>query len=664
MDQNECSIPHCGREIHTRKSGLCQSHYLSARRNEGAPEYVIRGVKTPAEKAQILRDHAFEPLEEYPGSKKRWLVKCPNGHEVRVSVERLDENEQPCEECRRPNLLETHPHLADWWDYSANGDLRPEQFSKGSEQKVHWKCPVGHSPVSEVYVQANAERLRCGVCNGYQVVEGINDLDSQHPELARLLWAHDLNELPADRVYFASTKTYNWRCSRGHNFSSSPFDMRVSLRKEREGCPYCHNIKTWKGWNDLATVSPSLTEEYIRGGNSVPPDEICAFTSQRARWVCSHGHKGWESTVGSRVRRRSSCPACVGIVTNSGNNDALTANPALRELWSLEDNGPLEVLANTAKSSSQSFRWLCLEFPHTFQATVTAAVRGVLCAVCGNRELLAGFNDLESAKCFPEFDLGKTVAHSDQFGWTVDELAPTLIRTSDKRRVWWRCAKNQGHSWDTSLAARVGNDSGCPFCAGNRVSPGENDLGTKFSELVPEWSQLNSLPPNQVAFGSQTKVWWVCRAGKEHPDYEASPKNRTGPNATGCPDCNTGGFETSKPAYLYLIEHEEFGALKIGISNSDSRPNRLSIWSTRGWSIISRWDDDYGKTIKDTEQAVLRVFVRGQLGLAQALTKQEMGGEGQNETFERRPGVAEAVIAEVQKTLARFQATNRSLRKR
>jgi hypothetical protein len=89
----------------------------------------------------------------------------------------------------------------------------------------------------------------------------------------------------------------------------------------------------------------------------------------------------------------------------------------------------------------------------------------------------------------------------------------------------------------------------------------------------------------------------------------------------------------------------------------------LSIWITRGWSIISRWDDDYGKTIKDTEQAVLRFFVRGQLGMAQALTKQEMGGDGQNETFERRPGVAEAVVAEVQTTLAQFQAANRSLRK-
>lgn len=662
MIPNGCSIADCGREIFTRKSGLCQSHYLSARRNGGVPQAFIRRLKTPAEKAQTLRDYAFEPLEEYPGPKKRWLVKCANGHEVKVSFERLDENEQPCEKCRHRNLLETHPHLAEWWDYSANGDLIPEQFSKGSEEKVHWRCPVGHSPICEIYVQANAERLRCGVCTGYQVVKGVNDLASQLPDLARL-WAHDLNKLNPDSVYFASTKIYDWRCSKGHNFASSPFNMRVSLRKEREGCPYCHNRKTWKGWNDLATVSPSLTDEYIRGGNKVPPDEICAFTSQRVRWVCSQGHKGWESGVGSRVRRRSACPVCVGIVTNSGDNDALTANPALRELWSLEDNGPLEILENTPKSSSQSFRWRCPEFPHTFQATVTAAVRGVSCAVCGNRELLAGFNDLESAKCFSEFDLEKTFSHLEQFGWTVHELAPNLIKISDKRRVWWRCEKNQRHSWDTSLAARVGNDSGCPFCAGNRVNSGENDLETKFPELVLEWSKFNSLSPNQVAFGSQTKVWWVCPAGKGHPDYEASPKNRTGPNATGCPDCNTGGFETSKPAYLYLIEHEEFGALKIGISNSDSRPNRLSIWNSRGWSLISRWEDDYGKTIKDTEQAVLTGFIRGQLGLGKALTKQEMGGEGQNETFGRRPGVAEAVTLEVQETLSRIQRANGTLRK-
>lgn len=661
MDKALCSIPNCEREIFTKKSGWCQSHYLSARRNNGDPNLEIRGLQSPAEKAQLLRDHGFEPLGEYPGPKKRWLVRCTKGHEVEVSPDRLEENQEPCGTCRHPSILETHPHLAEWWDYTKNDKLRPEDFSKGSAEKVYWKCPVGHSPLSEISVQAHSRRLRCGVCNGYQVVAGVNDLKSQSPAAA-LLWAEDRNNLKATEVYFASQKNHWWRCSNGHSYSSTPFEVRRSLRKDREGCPYCHNRKTWKGWNDLATVAPSLVDEYLRGGNPVPPDEICAFTRKVVLWQCENGHKARSRSVGAIVSRRSRCSVCVGIMTESGTNDALSANPGLHEVWSAAENGPVDVLEQTARSSNKFYRWKCPQYPHTFAASVSNAVRGVSCAVCGNRELLMGFNDLASHRHAHEFDLEKTKMFSEEFGWQTRELKPEQIRISDKRRVWWRCSKNDGHSWDTSLSARLGNDSGCPFCVGNRVSPGENDLATRFAELVPEWSSRNSQMPEHVAFGSQHKVWWVCLANKGHPDYQAAPKNRTGPNSTGCPDCNTGGFETSKPAYLYLIEHNEFDALKIGISNIDSRPDRLQVWESRGWTLIARWEDSYGKTIKDTEQSVLRDFIRGQLRLPQPLTKQEMGGSGQNETFDRRPGVAGAVVKEVEITLPAARATNTQLR--
>lgn len=661
MDKAICSIPNCNREIFTKKSGWCQSHYLSARKNSGNPNLEIRVLKSPSEKAQLLRDYGFEPLGEYPGSKKRWLARCAKGHEVRVSPDRLDQNEEPCEICRHPSIIETHPHLVDWWDYERNGKLKPENFSKGSDEKVYWKCPVGHSPLSEIYVQANSKRLRCGVCTGYQVVAGVNDLKSQLPAAA-LLWAEDLNNLKATGVYFASQKKHWWRCSNGHSYSSRPFEVGKSLRNDKEGCPYCHNRETWKGWNDLATVAPSLVDEYLRGGNAVPPDAICAFTSKVVRWQCENGHKVRRRSVGARVRRRSRCSVCVGIVIESGANDALSANPGLRDVWSFAENGPIEVLEQTARSSNKSYRWKCSDNPHTFSASVATAVRGVSCGVCANRELLTGFNDLASHLHAQEFDLIKTELFSEKFGWQRHELKPEEIRISDKRRVWWRCSQNDGHSWDTSLSARLGRDSGCPFCAGNRVSPGENDLATRFPELIPEWSSGNSTTPGQVAFGSQQKVWWVCPSNTGHPDYETSPKSRTGPNSTGCPDCNTGGFETSKPAYLYLIEHHEFEALKIGISNIDSRPNRLQVWESRGWKLIARWEDSYGKTIKDTEQIVLRDFIRGQLGLPQPLTKKEMGGSGQNETFDRRTGVAGAVIKEVEITLPAVKAANIQLR--
>lgn len=274
MDRSICSIPKCDREVFTKKSGWCQSHYLSAKRNNGDPNAEIRELKSPNEKAQLLRTYGFEPLEEYPGSKKRWLARCSKGHEVKVSPDRLATNDEPCEVCRHPSILETHPHLAEWWDYTKNGALYPGDFSKGSAQKVFWNCPVGHSPISEIYVQANSKRMRCGVCTGNQIVAGTNDLQSQLPAAASL-WAGDLNNLKATEVYFASVQTYMWRCSNGHSYPSSPFEIRKSLQKDREGCPYCRNRKTWKGWNDLATNRhrrPSSTDRATQAeAQSCPP---------------------------------------------------------------------------------------------------------------------------------------------------------------------------------------------------------------------------------------------------------------------------------------------------------------------------------------------------------------------------------------------------------
>jgi hypothetical protein len=343
----------------------------------------------------------------------------------------------------------------------------------------------------------------------------------------------------------------------------------------------------------------------------------------------------------------------------------LTANPALAATWSTSENGPLELLTQTPKSSSKSFRWICLEHKHTYSATVVHAVKGVSCGVCSNRELLVGVNDLASLVFGDEFDLKKTKKSATEYGWEIGELAAKKIIQSESRKVWWQCKKVPHHSWSTPPKARLHSGSGCLYCGGTRLDVGRNDLATKFPDLEAEWSKLNTLKMSEVAFSQHEKVHWKCLAKKGHPDYLAAPHARTGVNTTGCPDCNTGGFETSQPAYLYFIENLELNACKIGISNAASRPNRLSIWKTKGWKEVAIWEDIYGAVIKDTEQDVLRRFIRGTLALPQALSKEEMGGQGQIETFPFIENIHNAVKSEVSKVLdeQRLHHANRLARK-
>jgi hypothetical protein len=75
------------------------------------------------------------------------------------------------------------------------------------------------------------------------------------------------------------------------------------------------------------------------------------------------------------------------------------------------------------------------------------------------------------------------------------------------------------------------------------------------------------------------------------------------------------------------------------------------MWKIRGWREIAVWEDSYGAVIKDTEKEVLRSFVRGTLALPQALSKEEIGGNGQIETFPRIERIHNAVQIEISKIL-------------
>ena len=41
--------------------------------------------------------------------------------------------------------LTSYPHLVKEWHPTKNGELTPNDFTYGSNKKVWWRCPIGHS---------------------------------------------------------------------------------------------------------------------------------------------------------------------------------------------------------------------------------------------------------------------------------------------------------------------------------------------------------------------------------------------------------------------------------------------------------------------------------------------------------------------------------------
>ena len=119
--------------------------------------------------------------------------------------------------------------------------------------------------------------------------------------------------------------------------------------------------------------------------------------------------------------------------------------------------------------------------------------------------------------------------------WAEDlnkEIDPIKLSPGSGVKVWWRCHK--GHTWEASIHNRA-KGTGCPFCSGKQVSK-ENCLATVKPNLAKEWHPtLNGkLKANEVTYGSNKKVWWLCSLNKEHT-WEASISNRS--KGRGCPDC-------------------------------------------------------------------------------------------------------------------------------
>lgn len=116
---------------------------------------------------------------------------------------------------------------------------------------------------------------------------------------------------------------------------------------------------------------------------------------------------------------------------------------------------------------------------------------------------------------------------------------------------WWQCA--YGHAWEATLSNRIGNGSGCPYCAGKRATSKRN-LAVLHPELVSEWSDRNPLPPSEYTPVSNKEVWWVCSRGHE---WSASIQNR----ANGHKKCKICSSIATTDPDLCVQWHPRNGAL-------------------------------------------------------------------------------------------------------
>jgi hypothetical protein len=173
------------------------------------------------------------------GSGQSVWWKCDEGHEWQAAIYTRKKN--GCPHCsgriveKSKRLPSTHSQLVKEWDYEKNGDLKPEDFSRGSSKRVWWKCEKkGHSFDAKISNRAILNR-NCPYCTNKKVCDD-NCLQNLYPKIAKEWHPTKNGDLAPNSVVYGSNKKVWWKCKKGHEWQS-PIGIRTS---RGTGCRECY----------------------------------------------------------------------------------------------------------------------------------------------------------------------------------------------------------------------------------------------------------------------------------------------------------------------------------------------------------------------------------------------------------------------------------------
>lgn len=111
------------------------------------------------------------------------------------------------------------------------------------------------------------------------------------------------------------------------------------------------------------------------------------------------------------------------------------------------------------------------------------------------------------------------------------------------------------------------------------------------------------------------------------------------------------GFDVWSPAVIYLIAHDELGALKVGITSTNATAPRITIHRANGWRVIRVWETGTGQQAVYVESAILRWW-RDELRLRPYCREGDMPQGGFTETVDATKVRASDVSRHITKALA------------
>lgn len=370
--------------------------------------------------------------------------------------------------------------------------------------------------------EVDIERDRLEIYELLELNEKKNSLQDKCPQITKFWNIEKNGKLTPKQISFSSIKPIHLKCSKNHEWVSNARNFIKSPR-----CPICSGERILAGFNDLGTTHPELKEIWSTK-NSKDISNYSYGSNVSVWWKCHTCGGEYEMKITEKANKKFGCPYCNNRKLFKGYNDLATKYPQLAQEWSsINKKNPEDFLP----CSKEIVYWECSK-KHIYKASILArTTKGKVCPYCSNKQVLKGFNDLES--CNPiltkEFDIEK------------NNMLPDQVVYGGKKEYWWKC--NIGHSYKAPISQKI-LGQGCPICSSHRLLVGYNDLETVNPVLSREFNiDKNAGTTAKDYFpNSGKKVWWKCSKCGHEWQAQIIKRNK----GQGCPECYKNIFKNKQ----------------------------------------------------------------------------------------------------------------------
>ncbi len=492
---------------------------------------------------------------------------------------------------RDKQYISDNVHLISEWDWEKNKDMDPHSVTWKSDKKAWWICSTcGYS--WEAAIKNRSYGRGCPKCAKGKRLESFNQnriqnngsLATEFPEVAKQWHPTKNGDLSPYDVTSKSDRKVWWICNQGHEWEAVIHNRSANDR----GCPFCAGQRVWEGDNDLATVNPSLSQEWHPEKNKpLTPKDVTANSGKKVWWRCKNGHE-WIASVDNRAKG-SACPYCSGRLPIVGETDLATTNPEIAAEWHPTKNGNL-LPTMVSKGTHKKVWWQCAK-GHEWEAAIYSRQK-TGCPICSGeartsfpeQTILFYFRQVTTTQSryrinprteidvyLPELQIGieydgihfhkgpQSSAREQHKQDTLEQLGITLIRVKEADAsllpkdnacvIYCKPYPNDLALAEiiSKLLRRVNDYSGNMFAIDVDVARDRGKIYAQYVEgeknnsllmvnpkVASQWHPYKneSLTPLMVTANSNKTVWWQCENGHE---WQAVISSRNRGN--GCPYC-------------------------------------------------------------------------------------------------------------------------------